>query len=285
MSKKSNNLQAFSEKQHQSGKWSSRKSYPPVPFIKYLINLISLKRYFVYSLSKDRSINFLLDMGCGKGAYSKWYLRNNKKSKIVAMDWSYKALKEINQHTNIFPVVADAQKMPFKPGVFDSAFSVDTLGHIENPQLALNELNRILIPDSIFFIHSECSDYQQRWPDKNLIRKLGKDFIAEKDGHFFIKGSSDLYKLFHSTFSVVKFLSPAGLTGWLTGYPESYRPLFKKAKMTIPYIISLPFFIIRSIPIFRQLLQLLNAIINRIEIYFKISGGGSVFAVLKKRNN
>lgn len=276
------NLQAFSEKQHQSGRWSSRKSYPSIPFLKYAINFLSLKRQFVYNLAKNNSPGLLLDMGCGKGAYSKWYLKNNKNSKIVAMDWSFNALKAIDKNTNIFPIVADAQKMPFKSNVFLSAFSVDALGHIKNPQLALSELNRTLIPDSTFFLHSECSDYQLRWPDKKLISQLGKDHIAEKDGHYFIKNSTELYKTFHTTFSVKQFISPAGLTGWLTGYPENYRPLFKKAKMRISYIISSPFFIIRSIPILRQLLQFVNAIINRIEIYFNISGGGSIFAILKK---
>lgn len=278
------NLKAFSEKQHTKGKWNSRNSYPPIPFLITLSNLLSLKRKYTFQLSKLNKGNLILDMGCGKGSYSTWYLQGNKNAKIVAMDWSINALKSARENSSIIPVAADAQFMPFKPQAFYGAISIDTLGHIEKPSRALDELLRVLKNDTQVFIHSECSDYQNRWPDRELIRRLKKDYIAEKDGHFFIKESRELYKLFNSRFIIEEFISPAGITGWLTGYPENYKPLFKLAKMPIAFLLTVIPSLIRSIPIFRQMLQLVNSLINKIEIYFNISGGGSVFVIMKKEN-
>lgn len=275
-------LKKFSDNQHNKNRWNSKNSYPSIPLLKYVVNYISLKRLFIYKLSKTTNSDLALDMGSGKGAYSKWFIIHNKKSKIVSMDWSFTALKNQNANPRISRVVADAQFMPFKSEIFDTAFSIDTLGHIENPEKSLDELYRVVKKTSCLFIHSECADYKYRWPDKTLINKLGKDFIAEKDGHFFIKRSSELYNLFHRRFRVDKFISPAGLTGWLTGYPENYNPLFKKAKMTLPFLLTLIPSIFRSLPLFKQLLQIVNSSINRIEIYFNISGGGSVFAFMRK---
>lgn len=282
MSDKKKTLQAFSEKQHSSGKWNSKKSYLPIPFLKSLINFLSFKRLFVYKLSISSKSKLVLDMGCGKGAYSQWYKRSNKSSTIVAMDWSVHALKDINATDKILLIAADVECMPFKSEIFDSAFSVDTLGHIEHPEKCLDELYRVCKDKAHIFIHSESSDYQKRWPDRKLIKKLGKDFIAEKDGHYFIKSNSELYKLFRSRFFISQFISPAGITAWITGYPENYLPLFKQAGMFFPYfLVIIPSFL-RRLPIIRQIVQFTNAIINRIELFFGISGGGSVFAIMRK---
>lgn len=283
--KNEKDLKTFSEKQHSLDKWSSSKNYPMIPFLIDFVNFISLKRKYVYKLAKPKNENCLvLDLGCGKGAYANWFIKSNKNAKVVALDWSNTAVKTIPKTNNIFPVVADAQLLPFKELAFTKAYSIDTLGHIEAPQKALNELYRILQDDSTLFLHSECADYKYRWPDKILIKNLGADMIAEKDGHYFIKKSSEIYKLFHERFYVEQFISPAGITGWLTGYPENYLPLFKQSKMWIPFILCSIFSIFKKAPILKQLLQLSNSVINKLEIYFGINGGGSVFAMLRKRS-
>jgi SAM-dependent methyltransferase len=79
----------------------------------------------------------VLDAGAGEGQYCS-YFRN---ARYVGVDlgvgdaaWDYRRLD----------AVCDLNALPFAGGVFGAALNVVTLEHLRDPQLALNELSRVM---------------------------------------------------------------------------------------------------------------------------------------------
>ena len=284
---KASKRRAFSEKHHTAGKWNSKISSTKNPLVRTTWNYCSYKRSGVNKLA-SRSINspLILDLGAGNGVYSHWFLGKTPDSKVVAVDWSYTALKGITnpKKSVIKRVCADIHYLPFKPEIFDIIFSIDTLGHVSHLEKVLNETLRIAKNGANLFLHSECCDYQYRWPDRALIRKNKKDILAEFDGHFSLKTSTHIYSFYNQRFTIKSFFNPAGILGWIIGYPEKYYIGFKEAHMYFFASLTGIFALIKRIPILGTALRLLNAFTNHLEIFLGLNGGGSCFAILEKPN-
>jgi len=280
------NKRALSENYHQSGKWQTRVSSSRNPLVRSLWNYCSYKRRGIDMLaSRHVKPGFALDVGAGNGAYSHWFLGKCPNTKLIALDWSFTALQNITdprQKGKIFKICADIHYLPFKPGIFETLFSIDTLGHVSHIEKVLDEILRISTCDSTIFLHSECKDYQSRWPDTQLIHENKNDMLAELDGHFFLKTSSSLYTLYSQRFQVKSFFNPAGLLGWMLGYPEKYRLAFKKARLYFLVFVTFLFATIKKIPVCNVILKLVNATTNHLELFLGLSGGGSCFAFLEK---
>jgi len=216
----------FAEEQHEEGRWGTRSSATHNPILRFFWNTISFKRQGVHILAKRSSPAWRgLDLGCGNGAYSVWFV-GQCPCTLIAADWSLQALVQMPtiKGKRILRVCADARLLPFREEVFDFFFTIDTLGHITNVEKALDEALRVTKPHSPFFIHSECNDHLRRWPDRALTKALGRDHLAQLDGHWELHSSAEVYKALLSRFRVEAFFSPAGLLGWLLGYPASSLP-------------------------------------------------------------
>lgn len=286
--KRHKELKDFSEKLHIKKQWYTRISTTRNPFIRFFIDHISFKRKEISKLASLKcSKSMVLDSGAGNGAYSHWFLGKNKNVIIIAVDWSFEALKNYKKSdcSRIFTICADVHCLPIKPGVFNKIFSIDTLGHVSNIPSVLDELFRVATDGSCLFLHSECSDYQCRWPDSMLIKKNKKDILAEYDGHFSLQSARTMRALYGQRFVIKSFYSPAGIMGWLLGYPEKYVNSFKKSGFMFFYLITLLFSFIKKIPLCGYILKLVNAWTNKLELFFGVWGGGSCFATLKKPGN
>ena len=272
----------FSNVKHTSGSW--RTSSPSmIPSLLHPVwRFISFKRDEVAFLAHTTT-NMVLDAGCGTGAYAQWFRTINSTSPIVAADISFQALKlaQTTGTASLLLVCCDLAALPFKENSFSATYSIDALGHIVNHDAVLDELLRVNRPAASLLLHSECADYRRRWPDRALIRRLNRDLPAENDGHIGLYESVDLYTRCHRRFSVVHFYSPAGIIGWLIGYPEKYLPAFSKAHMTIPAALCLVFATIKATPLLGGMLRFVNACTNRTELWFNIQGGGSCFLRLR----
>lgn len=279
------NKRAFSETYHQSGKGKTRASSARNPLIRYIWNYCSYKRKGVDTLASLHSKpSRILDLGTGNGAYAHWFYGRCPNSKLFAVDWSFTALKDITsprQKGKIFRVCADAHYLPFKQEVFRTLFSIDTLGHVSEIEKVLDEIVRLTQKDASIFLHSECKDYRDRWPDRQLISKNGEDILANLDGHFSLKKSDELYTLYSRRFRVKTFTNPAGILGWLLGYPEKYRLAFIRAHFYFLTCITSLFAIIKKIPVCNIILRMINATTNHVELFLGLSGGGSCFAFLE----
>lgn len=275
-------LKAFSEKQHRNDTWETKISSSRNLFIRALWNFSSLKRHGIDVLaSYCPQTPVVADLGCGNGAYALWFLGKRPSATMIAVDWSFQALRKIT-HSQLLRVCADIHCLPFKPEMIDALFSIDTLGHVSNIDSVLDEILRVCKKGSPLFLHAECRDYQYHWPDRLLIRKNQKDIIAEMDGHFFLKTSAAIYHSLYSRFFIRLFYSPAGYAGWLIGYPEKYHHAFKQANLRFLSLLTTIFAFIKKNIISGPFLRIANAVTNKLELFLGLGGGGSCFAHVRK---
>ncbi|OHE76780.1 MAG: hypothetical protein A2107_13625 [Verrucomicrobia bacterium GWF2_62_7] len=90
----------------------------------------------------------VLDIGCGEG-YGADQLAAAARL-VVAVDVSPAAMKfaaKKYRRANLFFAVADARRLPFRPGVFARAVSFEVIEHLPEPEVFLRETQRVLAPD------------------------------------------------------------------------------------------------------------------------------------------
>ena len=281
----SSSLRHFSTDKHTRGQWDTRVTTARNPFVRAAISYCSFKRAFVDKLAKiAQGDHFVLDGGCGKGAYSHWYLGKRPTAVCIAVDWSEAALRTIRPSAGgrILRLCADMRFLPLKSASMDALFSIDTLGHIDNCASALDEFSRVCKNGAPLFLHSECGDYRKKWPDNVLIRRLGEDLLARYDGHDFLIDAVELYTLFSRRFQIQSFIHPAGYCGFFLGYPEKYRMAFIQAHCRFLAFLTAVFALLKKTPALGLSIRLLNALTNHCEVFLGLKGGGSCFALMKK---
>lgn len=86
---------------------------------------------------------------------------------------------------NVDLVVANALALPFKDNSFDLAFLVMVLGEIPKPDLALKELNRVIMPGGVLSVGEIILDphYCLRSTIKSKANQAGFEIIKES-GNF-----------------------------------------------------------------------------------------------------
>ncbi len=103
-----------------------------------------------------------LEIGCGRGGFSNYLLKNYPAlGKLYACDYS-KAALEIGQSkmelTNkLVWQQEDIQKLSFRNDTFDTIISCETIEHVPSPLVALEELYRVLKPNGKFIL--TCPNY------------------------------------------------------------------------------------------------------------------------------
>jgi SAM-dependent methyltransferase len=276
----------FSNRKHASGAWRTRTVFLVNPVARAVASFLSYKRAGVDRLARELRLDhrLVVDLGAGQGAYAHWFL-GRRVATVITIDWSAEALRRmpVPRCGKVLRLCADAQKLPLKPGTADALFTIDMLGHTENIEQALDEILRVVKNGAPVFLHSECGSYKDRWPDAMLIRRIGYDFPARSDGHQSLLAYKELRAHVSRRFYAEKVWSPAGITGWLTGYPEKYRPAFKEAGCTALQTLTALFALIKKTPGAGLALRFVNSSINHIETALGMTGGGgSFFARLRK---
>lgn len=125
----------------------------------------------------------VLDLGCGKKPYFQLF----KESNYIGLDLPNK---------NVFAdIYGNALFLPFKDNVFDVVLCSQVLEHINEVELALNEIFRVLKKGGhliltvpfIWGIHDEPNDYFRftNYGLRHLLTKTGFEIIfLEKRGNF-----------------------------------------------------------------------------------------------------
>lgn len=94
--------------------------------------------------------SLVLEAGCGVGAQTKIIAAKNPGSNFISVDISEDSIREARQTirsegiNNVEFKQADIYHLPFKDETFDCVFICFVLEHLYNPDLALNELKRVL---------------------------------------------------------------------------------------------------------------------------------------------
>lgn len=271
---------SFSREKHRTGDWQTTRFVGTSSLTQSIAKFVSFKRDGVDRLARKCAADFIVgDIGAGNGAYDSWFL-SRCACTVLAIDWSPEALAAICQPRigRLWRICADSKFLPLKSEKLDALYTIDTLGHIAERERALDEILRVTKGGAPFFIHSECGDYRKRWPDKMTVRRIGYDFLADRDGHVNLLSSTDFNRMLRRRFIIEKFYSPAGLLGWLLGHPDKYTAAFRKSGNPLLALLTNVFAFIKKTKLTGAVLRLANALSNHLELFLGIEGGGSCFA-------
>jgi 2-polyprenyl-3-methyl-5-hydroxy-6-metoxy-1,4-benzoquinol methylase len=90
----------------------------------------------------------LLDVGCDGGTLLEKIAAKVAPSRVVALDLSGEAVRyTLGKRPDFAGLIADAEALPFRDGVFEAIFCSEVMEHIERPQTLMAEIKRCLSPD------------------------------------------------------------------------------------------------------------------------------------------
>lgn len=119
-----------------------------------------------------KKLDLALDLGCGTGMFLSKL--GDFASEMVGADVSRNMLAKA-KFKGAHLVLADAENLPFKQGVFDSLFAITVLQLVPNFKKALQEIRRVLKDKGIFV----CSFIKKAEESRSLLKEL-ESFGFEK---------------------------------------------------------------------------------------------------------
>lgn len=125
----------------------------------------------------------VLEVGTGRGIALPGLWERLQPQRLVGIDIDDSILLEANETLKknrlgdkIEVVKGDVRNLPFKNQTFDVVIDFGTLYHIANPQQALQEIRRVLVPNGIFIEETEFSEFVSH-PIRSWARKIPWDTI------------------------------------------------------------------------------------------------------------
>ncbi|PIS21074.1 hypothetical protein COT52_00400 [candidate division WWE3 bacterium CG08_land_8_20_14_0_20_43_13] len=119
--------------------WGSSPLTLKICYLRYPHLLFGLK-----NLPKNKKIN-VLEVGCGGGVVTKAFKKYRPLWNLTGVDISKISLKKAkNQPLGVIFSYGDAYKLPFKENSWDGVLLTDVLEHLDDPNLALGEISRVL---------------------------------------------------------------------------------------------------------------------------------------------
>ncbi len=136
----------------------------------------------------------VLDVGCGTGFMA--YNLSKNGARTIACDLKIKLNKsnavfnELLSGPKIDFSTADIFHLPFKPNSFDIIYALDMLEHLENVEIALIEIKRVLKKEGFLIVSI---------PNENIIYRIGRKITGIKKANH-AHDSTELMKLLNNLF-------------------------------------------------------------------------------------
>jgi SAM-dependent methyltransferase len=178
------------------------KKYSSIGFLKR--KLISNFIYKIENLIKNINPQTILELGCGEGFVSGWINNKYPQIKITGADINKNDLALLrHKFKNIETILLDLEtidNLNFDNRRFDSILCLETLEHLKNPELLLENLKKInskniivSVPWEPWFQLSNLlrgnnlkhlgddPEHIQHWTNKQMSNLLIKHFIVKKN--------------------------------------------------------------------------------------------------------
>lgn len=168
-------------------------------------NPLFLHYYFLINDIKKYCCNIkpnaiIVDFGCGQKPYQEFVTKPNK---YIGID--------IDKSNHIADIFCSVYNVPLESQYADYAFSFQVIEHLEEPNLMLNEMFRILKPGATLFItfpmswelHEVPFDYFRftEFGMRRMLEKIGfQEIIFNKQGSFYSNLGLRLIKLINRKF-------------------------------------------------------------------------------------
>lgn len=132
-------------------------------------------------------VNRLLELGCGNGKLWQENSIDLRNREIFLSDISEGMVEEVRNKlgSDFNCIVADAEKIPFKDSYFDSIIANHVLFYLNDLNIGLTEISRVLKPDGILY----CSTY-----GKNHMKEI-TEIVQNFDSRISLSNHS-LYDIF-----------------------------------------------------------------------------------------
>lgn len=132
---------------------------------------------------RPRSEDVILDDGCGTGL-----LLHRLNAYNVGLDFSSallsKARVRLKEKTGTHLVQADADRLPFRPSIFNMVFAITLIQNSSRPELTLGEMRRVARPDSRVGVTALKKAFSIDKFRKTLENSgLARFYILKDDGH------------------------------------------------------------------------------------------------------
>lgn len=126
---------------------------------RYVSNTLSFLKTWAQIAPTDR----VLDVACGTGEFERLILKENPAQPMVGVDVSDEMLtiarQKLQPYSNVRFQHASAAALPFPDASFDTVISANAFHYFDDPNVALQEMKRVLKPNGNLIILDWCKDF------------------------------------------------------------------------------------------------------------------------------
>jgi ubiquinone/menaquinone biosynthesis C-methylase UbiE len=180
-----------------------KKKYEKVSFgvhgIKEDKDLPNLKLRYCMEMIKGRKKKNakLLEIGCGAGRILTSIRERDQHINLSGIDLSHSQIKEakgLSKGKNINFYQGNCEKLPFKSNSFDYVIIMDLLEHIDHPERALAEVQRVLKKGGQLYasVPAEGTRGSIYWISEKIFRKHFKEIVVGHIQRYRIKDIENL---------------------------------------------------------------------------------------------
>ena len=234
-------------------------------------------KYCLEDLKKVQGV--ILDAGCGGGGFAKAVKHYRSGLKVVGVDSNREAIKKVSKNPQGVEFrVGSLYKLPFEKESFDVVVVADVLEHLESPEKAIQEINRVLKKGGLFhaFIPLEGELYALHF----WFERIGWRFKEDMVGHIQKFKFSQLKKLLaDSRFKIEKTRFSVHLLGQIVDV--SYFSFFSLLKKDFEAGLESR---LRDKPLLRFLKEAITIVINLESQLLSFLPAAGVHLLCRKRN-
>jgi ubiquinone/menaquinone biosynthesis C-methylase UbiE len=214
----------------------------PKKFLLYRYINTAFRKY--KSKNKNISEPFrILDVGCGTGAamidLKKMFGRSVDVVGLDVVKMQIELAKEKIKMNGINAEVEwyDGQQLPFSNKSFDAIYTSDVLGHVEDVQGWLGELNRVLKPGGVLAMFSESKLGKHAYI-RNYLLKKGLNTDPHADAHISLYSKTTLREFIEASGFEIDSMYSSFWLKFLVHPDELYPALQSQKKFFVIKIIN-----------------------------------------------